>query len=257
MKILSASAIALGLVSSVAAFAPVADNHSSPTQLSETKKDLQNIATELNPVLKYWDPLGLSTSAPWGYTDEASIGWFRHAEIKHGRVAMAAFVGYWVQSNYHWPWSMTLEGTPFPGVDLSPPEQWDVLPFASKLQIVLFVGFLEWYSELTPGDGSDVGQTHYTKGGQPGKYPDFQGGIPHPVPYNLFDPFRYSKNATEEEKARGLLVEINNGRLAMLGIFGFLCEQTIPGSVPALTDVVKPYAGQVMAPFASDFSIFG
>ena len=33
---------------------------------------------------------------------------------------------------------------------------------------------------------------------------------------------------------RGLLVEINNGRLAMLGIFGFLAESKIPGSVPAL-----------------------
>lgn len=34
-----------------------------------------------------------------------------------------------------------------------------------------------------------------------------------------------------------------------LGIIGFLCEQTIPGSVPALTGIVKPYAGEVMAPF--------
>jgi hypothetical protein len=36
----------------------------------------------------------------------------------------------------------------------------------------------------------------------------------------------------------------------MLGIFGFLCEQTIPGSVPALSGVVQPYAGEVMAPLA-------
>ena len=36
----------------------------------------------------------------------------------------------------------------------------------------------------------------------------------------------------------------------MLGIFGFLCEQTIPGSVPALKGVVPPYDGEVMAPFA-------
>ena len=35
----------------------------------------------------------------------------------------------------------------------------------------------------------------------------------------------------------------------MLGIFGFLSAQTVPGSVPLLTDIVKPYAGEVMAPF--------
>jgi hypothetical protein len=41
----------------------------------------------------------------------------------------------------------------------------------------------------------------------------------------------------------------------MLGIFGFLCAQTIPGSVPLLNGVVVPYAGEVMAPFEGDFDI--
>jgi len=59
---------------------------------------------------------------------------------------------------------------------------------------------------------------------------------------------------TVAEKEKGLLTEINNGRLAMLGIFGFLCAQTIPGSVPLLVGVVKPYSGQVMSPFSmADF----
>ena len=77
-------------------------------------------------------------------------------------------------------------------------------------------------------------------------------GIPHPVPFNLFDPFKLSKNASAEKKEKGLRAEINNGRLAMLGIFGFLSEQTIPGSVPALSGVVEPYAGEVMAPFTAN-----
>jgi len=40
----------------------------------------------------------------------------------------------------------------------------------------------------------------------------------------------------------------------MIGIFGFLAESKIPGSVPALTGIVKPYAGEYMAPFTADAS---
>ena len=32
---------------------------------------------------------------------------------------------------------------------------------------------------------------------------------------------------------------------------GFLAEQKVPGSVPAITGFVKPYAGEVMAPFSA------
>merc|ERR1712129_367399 len=55
--------------------------------------------------------------------------------------------------------------------------------------------------------------------------------------------------ATPEKKERGLLAEINNGRLAMLGIMAFTAEQKIPGSVPALGQLgLKPYSGEFMAP---------
>jgi len=232
------------MVASAAAFAPASQQSASSTQLAESKADLKALAPKLNPVVPFWDPLGLVESSPWGLSEEATIGWLRHAEIKHGRVAMAAFVGYCVQSNFVFPWS-TFGGNPPPSIDLSPPEQWDAIPMAAQVQIIGFVGFLEWYSELT-----DIGNgPHYTKGGKPGQFPTFDA-VPHSVPLNLYDPFGYSKNRTEEEKAKGLITEINNGRLAMLGIIGFLAEQKIPGSVPVLTGVVKPYAGEVMAPFA-------
>jgi len=152
---------------------------------------------------------------------------------------MAAFVGYIAQSNgVFFPW------TKFEYEGLSPPEQWDALPEAGKWQIILFVGFLELFSEAE-GD-------HYMRGGVPGKFPKLTETelLPHPVPFNLYDPFGFSLNRPEEDKARGLICEINNGRLAMLGIMGFLAEQKVTGAVPLLTGVVPHYDGDVMAPFS-------
>merc|ERR1712056_118572 len=95
------------------------------------------------------------------------------------------------------------------------------------------------------------------RGGKPGAFPKFVPWMPHPMPFELFDPFNLSKNASPEKKAKGLVTEINNGRLAMIGLMGFLAESKVPGSVPGLAGVgIKPYAGEIMAPFAADFSIF-
>ena len=93
-------------------------------------------------------------------------------------------------------------------------------------------------------------------GGKPGDYPDFDVvELPHPVPFNLYDPFGLSKKASAEKKARGLNIEINNGRLAMLGLFGFLAEAKVPGSVPALSGIIPPYDGEVMAPFTMNIFV--
>jgi len=69
------------------------------------------------------------------------------------------------------------------------------------------------------------------------------------MPLDLFDPFGFSKNKSEAQKARGRLVEINNGRLAQIGIIAFAMEQKLPGSVPLLKGVVQHYDGEFMAPF--------
>jgi len=246
MKI-AASIIAFA--SAAAAFTPSAKLSStkSLTQLSETKADLEVLAKKLNPVIGFYDPLNLAEAEFWGQSNEATIGFLRHAEIKHGRVAMFAFVGYIAHANsFKFPWAMQMDGSPFPA-ETNPPVLWDVISDDAKWQMFALIGFLEFWGEL-----STPNSKHYMKGGRPGDYPDFvsgKDGIPHPVPFNLFDPFGYSKKKTAEQKERGLIVEINNGRLAQIGILGFLAEQTTPGSVPFLTGIVQPYAGEPMAPF--------
>jgi hypothetical protein len=237
---------------------------SKPWTSSEIKDKagLEALAKKLNPTVGLWDPLGIAEASP------ETIGWFRHAEIKHGRVAMAAFVGFCLQSNgVCFPWNLQ---APFLGVnsgietisfaDISaaggPGAQWDALPSAAKLQIIGAIGFLEMWGESSVALEMD-GQQHYVRGGKPGYYPSLKGRMPHPVPLNLWDPVGFTKKMTPEQKEKSLLAEVNNGRLAQIGIMGFLAESQTPGSVPGLTSLgLKGYSGNVMIPFEGNFHVF-
>jgi len=214
------------------------------------KAGLEALADKLNPIFGYYDPLGI------GDMSKETIGWFRHAEIKHGRVAMAAFVGYCVQANgIYFPWNLQgLESETISFAQISaaggPSDQWDALPSAAKCQILLAIGFLEVVGESSVFLAAD-GQQHYVRGGKPGYYPKLKGKMPHPVPLNLWDPLGLTGKMTPERKESALLAEINNGRWAMIGIFGLVCASK-GLIVPGLDSLgLTPYAGEPMAPFSS------
>jgi len=236
--------------SPAAALAPTVQPRASLKM--ESAAELKDLAIKLNPTLGYWDPMNLAEYDQFSVGQDASIGFLRHAEIKHGRVAMAAFVGYCIQSNgIYFPWKLTGDVTHASiSAAGSPPDQWDALPSASKVQILLFVGFLEICGESTY-ILEQSGMKHYMKGGKAGCYPSISKVMPHPVPLDLFDPFGLQSKMAPQQKEKSLLAEINNGRLAMLGIMAFLAEGKVPGSVPALAGKIPAYAGEVMAPFSS------
>ena len=300
-------AVALAVLPAAAAFVGPAAAPAE-TRLSESKSDLEALAKGLNPTIGFWDPLNVAgaSGSLYGFNNEQTIAWYRQAEIKHGRVAMAAFVGYCVQANGgHWATKMTLGGPNLCGnhaaswVILAPrieqksdsvlsrrrglavrlpagavgraPGREQVANYPLRLvqrrnsnfvvaamafgrRDVLYaqVGMLELFDESVA--------PHYMMGRKPGMFPSFSDayaegeGYPHPVPFDLFDPFGSLRKRmdTEEKRARGRLIEINNGRAAMLGIFGFMSASKVPGSVPVLT-FIPPYDGNYMIPFEGNF----
>jgi hypothetical protein len=229
----------------------------------KNQADMIVLANKQNPVVGFYDPLNIVNDN----TSPETIGWFRHAEIKHGRVAMAGFVGYCVHANgIYFPWSIqkTLDLGPgwFATKDLpeisfadisaagAPGDMWDALPTAAKVQIICVVGFLEMHGENSLALEGD-GQKHYVRGGKPGYYPSFKGFFPHPVPLELWDPFRFTKSMTPERKEKALLAEVNNGRLAMIGLFGLLSASK-GLIVPGLDGLgLTPYGGEYMAAFTA------
>merc|ERR1719407_440836 len=181
---------------------------------------------------------------------------------------MAGFVGYVIQENgIHFPWN--IQG-PIAGSDLtkdlpaisfadisaagSPADQWDALPTAAKVQIGCVIGFLEMHGESSLALEAD-GQKHYVRGGKPGYYPSFQGRYPHPVPLDLWDPFGFTKKLSPERKEKALIAETNNGRLAMIGIFGLISASKgliVPGLDGLVAAGTLPtYAGEYMAPLTA------
>ena len=250
--------LALSLAPAAAYVAPAASAHSKVV-MQETKADLEAMAKELNPIVGFYDPLGLSSASFWGKSEEGTIGFLRHSEIKHGRVAMAGFLGFIAHctplvSGEH-------KFLPYRGyvAGVTPQEQWDNIPLYGKLQIFGLIGMLESYGE---GAGAPDGYVHYMKGGKPGYYPPIAGRAGWgQVTLDLWDPFKLPggpSSQSAEAKARGLKSELLNGRAAMAGIFGLISASKVPGSVPFLANIegFPKYTGDVMVPFSNDFSLF-
>ena len=180
----------------------------------------------------YFDPLELSLKEFFDESNTATIGFLRQAELKHGRVAMAAFVGFLV--NYQgitFPAALTMSGEKFSSLGTGNPLlAWDNISDKGKWSILGFIGLLEVLGEAE--------KPHYMRGGKSGT---------HDLVWYFGS--KYLSGKTEEQKLRSRTAEINNGRLAMIGIMGVIAASTVPGSVPYFTEDLTQYSGSVWAPF--------
>jgi hypothetical protein len=161
MKIATLVALA-ATASSAAAFAPIQSSSSikaAPVNACVSKDEVLKSpdTTEFGII---WDPLKLSEIG----SDE-TVAWFRHAEVKHGRVAMAAFVGWWATgAGLRFPGELSY-GLDFTSIPSKGLEAWDAVPGWGKAQLLLFAGLIEFHDELFYSTRG----THYLRGGIPGK----------------------------------------------------------------------------------------
>merc|ERR1719336_511581 len=175
-----------------------------------------------------WDPLGISASV----SDEAMM-WFRASELKHGRVAMLATVGYLTgAAGFTFPGEIA-KGVSFASVNSDGVyNAWSKVPEEGKFQILLIILALETANESK--------KPHYMRGGVPGRIdplpfdrPAGTSGLWAPK-IRFWDPLNFTGALSAEQKARKRKAELKNGRLAMIGMVSFLVGHNLPGSVPAL-----------------------
>ena len=192
------------LIGSAAAFAPASTGKAS-TALSAFESELG-----VQPPLGFFDPLGLLDDA-----DQDRFDRLRYVEIKHGRIAMLAFLGQIVtRAGIHLPGSIDLAGTSFDSF----PDGWaaingpDAISGSGLGQIVFFIGTLELGVMKDSANGA-----------APGDFPgDFRNGSLD-FGWDTFD-------AETQDFKRG--VELNNGRAAMMGILGLMVHEQLGGELP-------------------------
>ncbi|GKY91089.1 chlorophyll A-B binding protein [Mayamaea pseudoterrestris] len=195
-------ALIASLLTSTAAFAPASQKTTVSTSALSAAEMSQSVPFLTKPKNTAglvgdvgFDPLGLS--------DYMDIKWLRESELKHGRAAMLATLGFVAQEYITLPGMIHVDDS-----NLAP----EAAGISSMLQIVFGIGILEFWSnkgKVTMEDMFD----------DPARVPGELG----------FDPMGLGKGKTKEQSEKLQLQEIKNGRLAMLAIGGMVHHNWVTG----------------------------
>jgi len=197
------TAFLLALIASSAAAFSTQTQQKSSTALSASFFDDELGA---QPPLGYWDPLNFSENG-----DPEKFARYRYVELKHGRIAMLAFLGEIVtRAGIHLPGTIDKSGTTFESI----PNGFAALSEVPKLgvvQLFVFVGFLETVVMMDrTGEGEFPG--------------DFRNGF---IDYGW-------DNFDQEEQLSKRSIEISNGRAAMIGSVLILAADQLKIELPII-----------------------
>merc|ERR1719240_771748 len=165
-------------------------------------KEKESVLAGITAPLGFFDPLGFSTTVTGG-----KLLFYREVELKHGRIAMLASLGFLVGENFH----------PLFGGDIDVPSY---LAFQqTPLQnfwpaVVAAIAIPEIYSVLTFQDPSTGEQWAMKEDHQPGDL-----GF-DPLGLKPEDPKEFKEMQTKE---------LNNGRLAMIAAAGMIAQELATG----------------------------
>ncbi|CAN0369502.1 unnamed protein product [Discosporangium mesarthrocarpum] len=152
-----------------------------------------------------WDPLGFSTK-----NDPESIKKFREAELKHGRVAMLAAVGILVAESFH----PLFLGPDYIGPAVDHFQEITARFPAFWVAATTGIAFIEYQAIIQGWD--EVDSTTGTGNLKPEYIPGDLG----------FDPLGLKPEDPEALKTMQTK-ELNNGRLAMIGVAGMLVQELV------------------------------
>jgi hypothetical protein len=138
MKLAALAAMA----GSAAAFAP-APIAKSVTSLNAFEDEIGAL-----PPTGFWDPAGLADGISQEKFDQ-----YRAAELKHGRVAQMAVLGYIAPETYRFGYDLTPDGSVSTSDLPNGIAAIGALPFLGWVQIVAFVGCVEVYGWFTAPAG--------------------------------------------------------------------------------------------------------
>lgn len=149
--------------------------------------------------LGFWDPLSLLDGK-----DQARFDRLRYVEIKHGRIAMLAVVGYiTTEFGYRLPGAIDSAGDTFDSIPAGFASL-SAMPAAGLVQILTFVGLLEisgWKQDTSSFPG------------------DF-GASSFPVGF-------INKKYSEAQKLDYRAKELNQGRAAQMGILALMVHEQL------------------------------
>ena len=215
------------LVASASAFAPITQSPRMSVAQNALIDEAFGISIETG---NKCPPLGR-----WILEDanENGIKWWQNAEIKNGRVAMVATIGFMVQKwHIHMPlylgpsgsnaihpdsakdWLLSsTTGVSFSDIAKAAPlDSIAMVPAAGWVQVLFAAGLFElagWKRQWTDEN---------------------------PIPGNYgYDPLGFTKREggwDSKELTKLRMMEIKNGRVAMMAMAGWLSDESIPGAFP-------------------------